>query len=58
MIIDDSRIESFEAIKDYYLNLLKKNVPVMQVVESAYFEGWNDGWDSCLEDGYDEEEDD
>ena len=57
MIIDDSRIEEFEGIKDYYLNLLKKNVPVMQVVEAAYFEGWNDGWDACLEDGYDEEED-
>ena len=59
-IADDPREEHFNDNKQYYMSLIKKNTPVMKIIEMAYYEGYDDGWEDCLCDGddydYEEEE--
>ena len=52
-IADDPRAEHFNESKQYYISLIKKNTPVIQIIEMAYFEGYDDGWEDCLWDGDD-----
>jgi len=52
-VADDPREEQFNNNKKYYISLIEKNIPVMQIIERAYFEGYDDGWEDCLWDGDD-----
>lgn len=39
--------------KEYYISLIEKDIPTIQIIEMAYFEGYDDGWEDCLWDGDD-----
>ena len=51
IVAEDPREEKFN--KEYYMSLIEKNVPAIQIIEMAYFEGYDDGWEDCLWDGDD-----
>lgn len=52
-IADDPREEQFNENKQYYMSLIEKNIPVIQIIERVYFEGYDNGWEDCLWDGDD-----
>ena len=52
-VADDPREEQFNENKQYYMSLIEKNIPVIQIIERAYFEGYDNGWEDCLCDGDD-----
>lgn len=45
-----------EAKIKYYLNILDKNVPIEQVFQMIYADGWYEGYEACLTEGCEEDE--
>ena len=41
----------------YYLNLINNNVAIENVLQMVFADGWHVGYEACLSEGCEEEED-
>lgn len=54
--IESKQKEMTETETKYYLNLIDKNVPIEDIFQMVYADGWYVGYEACLSEGCEEED--